>query len=139
MQLLVWDFSKDIIRFEEHNTTSLYTRGAELRGISGSNETRLYSGEATVEGHFKTGWLGAGGLIAEKAHDKGLICYQGTINLKIYVDKERVFCHTFISEGIVVEQFKLPLSSVRNYFVEVELCGTGEMFELILPQESARQ
>lgn len=139
MSILVWDYKKNIIRFEEHQTISLFTRNTALLGIGFGVDSvkHFYQAANNSSATFRSGWLGVGGLIPDKVQDRGLICYKGDVTFRLFIDEVLQVTRNFSSEGIAVEQFKFPLTDTRNNFVEVELVGSGEVFEIFIPQESA--
>src|SRR5690606_8576793 len=124
-------------KYENLGTTFLLKAHYQLYGISNKQVYKLYASTNRLPAHWKSGWLGEGGLVQEKVHDRILIAWKGTVTLKLYVDQVLSMSKTLSSTTFKMDHFKLSDDFTRGVFIEIELEGTGEVFEISFPEESA--
>lgn len=80
-----------------------------------------------MEFHYKSGWLAENGLTNVKIFKNIYVYSLGEVNLTVYMDGTQVFT------GDLVEGFndiKLPSSSIRAYYPELEFKGIGIVKEV---------
>lgn len=136
---LIWNFAHGNIPLYRYygDIVSLALFKNRLFGLGQEKVWGLGESDSYLTAQFKSGWLGAGGLIPEKAQDDYFIAYKGDLTLRIYVNETLVLTKAYSSNSFAVAKDKLPNAATRNNFIEVEITGTGELYELQIDEVSA--
>lgn len=140
-EILVFDmaFSDGIIKMLDYdNTVSLTRVNHILYALGDGNVYDLTTGTTKTSLLFKSGWLFEQQLCLPKVHDRVRITYTGAITVFVYVNKILALTKVLsTAKALFVEEFKFSTAFTRGNFVEIEITGTGELFELDFLEESA--
>lgn len=137
---LVWDFAYGSIPKKwDYQVTSLAIGYDEIYGFEDGKIYQLTHGVNPKIGHFKSGWFTSNDIIHPKVHDRFDMAYKGELIVRFYVDGELAIDREFSSLELDVVQSKFPKIFTRNHYVELEIIGTGEMYELDLLESSANE
>jgi hypothetical protein len=120
------------------NTKSLVKVNEKLFALGEGKIWDMFSADYTISAKYKSGWLHEGNLMQLKTHDRFRMAFTGTITLTISTNGAVAFTKTYTTtKSLEVVEGKLPHDKCDNYYIEVELEGEGEVFELEIPQSSA--
>jgi len=136
----VFDFAFGEVykRIDCGDTKSLVKVNDKLFALGQAKLWDMFSSTTKLTAKFKSGRLAEGGLMELKNQDRFRMAYTGSILIKLYVDGVEKFSKAYsTSKAVEVVEGKLPYDSTKNNFIEIELEGTGEVFEISVPQASA--
>lgn len=120
------------------DTKSLIKVNNRLFALGAAKLWELFEDTTYLTAHFKSGWLSEGALLEPKVQDRLRIAYTGNVTVRLYVNGAIAFTKAYsTTKTIAVEEGKLPYDKTRNYFIEIELEGNGQVFELVIEQNSA--
>lgn len=136
---LIWNFAFGNVPMTRQYSgiVSLALFKNRLFGLGQEKVWGLGESDQYLPAHFKSGWLGAGGLIAEKVQDHYRVAFKGQITLRFKSNSQHSFEQSYNSPEFKVIKDKLPNSLTRNNYIEIEIEGTGELYELEIDEVTA--
>lgn len=132
--------SRFTLTFKNYNfdVSSLAPKINELYGWTSDGVYHLLDeAAAPLEWFYKSPRFVEGGSSELKAYKKFYMYSLGTVNVKILIDNEEVYDSTFTEEG--EHELQVPTDDQRGQFVQFELSGTGEVYELEYLAEGAKR
>lgn len=117
-------------RFTELQSTftDIFTDGVRLM-VTAANVRKQLDG-APLPFKYKTGWLTEGEVSNVKTYDKVYIYSTGNVRVKIYLDgmlATTIDCTPGLTETTVPQPMR------NAYYCELELSGTGTVYEITMP------
>lgn len=99
--------------------------------VCNSKEVTEFAG-APMTMRYKTGWVASGGLSRLKTYKTFYVYAIGDISLKVYMSGELV-ADTNLANA--VNEVKIMQGNTQGYYIEFEVTGTGELYEIEYVQE----
>lgn len=134
----IWDFRHNALaKYEDYGIVSIAIANDKLYGFVNNKAYHLGAASENTSMHFKSGWMVSGSILTEKVHNRCFIFYKGDITFKLYVHEEEALSVSLSSAGYKLEIIDIPKEYTRNYFYELEVSGTGELYEVKLEEAVA--
>lgn len=118
------------------NAESLVVANDKLYGKVGSVLHELFAGTSDLSFTFKSARIAEGSFTSRKSYNKVFVYSKGSVTIKILIDDEVLVTKQLNNEDN--HKIQLPQTSQMGYYIQFEITGTGEVFEIeyaATPQE----
>lgn len=121
-------FSTPIVKKLKLGVQSLVKANDKLYGYSSGYLQQLFAGSDPLTFSYKSPRLSEGSVVVSKTYKKIFIYSKGVIELNIYINDKLVATASYSDEDS--HALLIPQEQQRGFFIQFEVSGTGEVYEI---------